>query len=221
MQGIILVKSINYFSKELQEKGPIPLFQRLIDLGAEFIEFGEPAQHIDPVKVHEEKPQRVNYKFQYQGFEYALAFYVEPGNLYLYGDVNFEEEEKNKLSAATLFSLVETIMPMFSFAFGFFDMAGYSRLSEEAIASAQISTVFWANFFGKSYIERYGKEFLLGAPGWKKEELSDGTIEYVLTGDLFTFPDPSLEEEIKEYFAPKAEIKRFKPGLNLEVRIMS
>lgn len=213
MDNITLVQSINFLSDELQQKGPIPVLHYLIDLGAKFTEFGIPSpKYIDPIKRYNEEPERTNFDFQFAGLTYTVDFTVELGYLYIFGTIDHKEEHKNKLSASTVLDLTEKIIPGFSFQYGFLDMEGEDRLTEKTIESVRLKKIFWANFFGKPYVEKYGKEFLLGAPGWKKRELSDGTIEYILTEDLFTPPDPSLENAIKEYFAPKAKIKRFDPG---------
>ena len=213
MDEITTVEATNYFSTRLQEQGPVPLFQYLIDLGARFTRtIGPPDEYMDPIKEYYEDPKRRHYRFYLEGFEYSLAVCGVFSYLFFYGDIDFEEKHKNDLSATSLFSLVEKLIPKYSFKYGFFDISGDDYISEKAIAATRLKNVFWANFYGRPYVEKYGKEFLLGAPGWKKRELADGTIEYILTESLFTRPDPTLEKEIKEYFAPKAKVKLFKPG---------
>ena len=51
--------------------------------------------------------------------------------------------------------------------------------------------LFWANLFGPETVKQLGSDFVLGAPGWKKERLSDGAILYVVESryrDWYTSP---------------------------------
>jgi|SRR5690554_4728371 len=223
MDEIITVHAINYFSDKLREEGPVPLFQYLIDLGARFRSIGPPDEYMDPIKKHYERPTREDYDFDFAGFQYDLFVSTEFSFLFIFGHPDFEEKNKNELCVATLFDLAEKLIAKYSFKYGYFDLSGDDDLSEKAIAAIRLKRIYWANFYGRPYVEKYGKEFLLGAPGWKKRELSDGTIEYILTESPFTRPDPTLEKEIKEYFAPKAKVKLFKPspgpvGFDITVR---
>lgn len=213
MNAVSMVQSINYASERLRQEGPIPVYQYLIELGAKFSEFGGPPdEYIDPVKAYEENPEDGMVELHFAGFKYGLSFCIELGQMYIFGAIDDDEESKNRLCAGTLLDLIEKIIPRFSFAFGYFDMEGYDDFTDEAVSATQLKKIYWANFFGEPYVKKYGKEFLLGAPGYKKAELADGTIEYILTEDLFTPPDLSLERKIQEYFAPKAKVEIFKPG---------
>ena len=213
MDEIVTVQAINYFSDKLREEGPVPLFQYLIDSGARFTEIiGPPDEYMDPIKEYCEDTERVNYDFHLANFRYHLAVSPEYSYLFIFGHPDFEEKDKNELCVSTLFNLNKKLLTKYSFEYGYFDLTGDDKLSEKSIKSNQIKKIFWANFYGRPYIEKYGKEFLLGAPGGKKKELPDGTIEYILTESLFTRPDPGMEKEIKEYFAPKAKVKLCKPG---------
>jgi hypothetical protein len=46
------------------------------------------------------------------------------------------------------------------------------------VHNLELKYLFWRNVFGPRYVERYGRDFFLNAPGWKVEELADGGIEY-------------------------------------------
>jgi len=70
--------------------------------------------------------------------------------------------------------------------------------------------LFWANSYGPAAVERWGRELLLGAPGWKKGEIAGGIVEYVSTPDLLAPTDPELEEEVRSYFAPRFRVKRYR-----------
>jgi len=63
-----------------------------------------------------------------------------------------------------------------------------------------LKRVHWCNFYGPAYIERYGSETFMGAPGWRAEALGDG-IWYQVR-EHFADPEPKgLKERIKAHFA--------------------
>jgi len=75
-----------------------------------------------------------------------------------------------------------------------------------------IPRISWANIFGPSYVEKYGREFLLAAPGFRTKELEDGSILYQVTRhflltaeDVDRGPPP---EEVEGYFRRHPEVRR-------------
>jgi hypothetical protein len=63
--------------------------------------------------------------------------------------------------------------------FGWIDEFG-SIDSEKVASKGQIRFLFWSNVFGPDLVRKIGRDFLMNAPGWKKEELDDGGILYVV-----------------------------------------
>lgn len=45
----------------------------------------------------------------------------------------------------------------------------------------RLKHIGWVNFFGPPYVERYGRDFLLGLPGYKTEVLPDGGVFHQLS----------------------------------------
>jgi hypothetical protein len=73
--------------------------------------------------------------------------------------------------------LYETMQP----AYGYIDdplAAEYPGSHLQRAIERQLITLNWVNFFGPEYVERYGRDFLKGIPGWKTEDLPDGGIFY-------------------------------------------
>lgn len=98
--------------------------------------------------------------------------------------------------------------PHFHPRLGFIDELGSSDALARMVKKTELKNVFWANFFGPAYVEKYGRKFLLGAPGWKKEELDDGGVLYVVTEnyyDWWTKPP----KEVQDYFRTQV------PGVKL------
>lgn len=58
---------------------------------------------------------------------------------------------------------------------------------EKSVPKTELREIFWANFFGPAYVKKYGRKFFLEAPGWKKEELSDGGILYVVSKSFLSW----------------------------------
>lgn len=69
----------------------------------------------------------------------------------------------------------------------------------------------WLNVFGLSYVETYGRDFLLEAPGFDKRELADGSILYQVTEGFAPWEaqDPS-PEEVEAYFTAHPKVGRVK-----------
>lgn len=55
---------------------------------------------------------------------------------------------------------------------------------------------------GPAFVDRFGREFLLGAPGWKKELLDDGGILYVVDESYMRWRTTPATEAI-DYFRTK------------------
>jgi hypothetical protein len=83
--------------------------------------------------------------------------------------------------------------------FGLIDELGNSDAKVKAATRTELRCLYWANFFGPPYVEKFGRKFLLGAPGWKKEELDDGGILYVVTESYFEWWSKP-PKEVLEYF---------------------
>ena len=49
------------------------------------------------------------------------------------------------------------------------------------VLKRQLKHINWVNIFGPPYVEKYGRAFLLGLPGYRTEEWADGSIYYQLS----------------------------------------
>ena len=76
--------------------------------------------------------------------------------------------------------------------------------------------VNWVNVFGPAYVDTYGRDFLLNAPGFLTEELAGGFILYQVTNEFgprgAENPPP---HEVERYFAAHPAIRkvRYRPRL--------
>lgn len=110
--------------------------------------------------------------------------------------------EINLLVNEMLYDL-KTLYGLFSPMLGRLDyLPSFSIDYGKPILEKKLKAIYWANFFGPEYVAKYGREFLLNAPGWKKEELHDGGVFYQLSPQITeTDQGPELQE-LADYFAP-------------------
>ncbi len=65
------------------------------------------------------------------------------------------------------------------------------------VLKRKLKCINWVNIFGPPYVEKYGREFLLGLPGYKTEDLPDGGIFYQLSPAFLT-DDPQAAEALRQ-----------------------
>lgn len=70
-----------------------------------------------------------------------------------------------------------------------------------------IPAIFWGNYFGHKYIEKYGKEKLLNIPNVKKQEISNG-IMITMTEDLLEFDSKECKKG-REKLRKKLHVGRY------------
>ncbi|NQU29588.1 MAG: hypothetical protein HQ525_02870 [Anaerolineae bacterium] len=78
----------------------------------------------------------------------------------------------------------------------------FEWVSLEGVLDRKLREIMWGNFFGPAYVDKYGREYLLNSPGWKKEELDDGGVFLQLSKNFSRNEDKYLHNDLKEYFSP-------------------
>lgn len=68
--------------------------------------------------------------------------------------------------------------------YGWIDVCADEAVPVKTLRVREIAYIFWANFYGPEYVDKYGKDFFLKAPGWCKEELDDGGVLYITCKDF-------------------------------------
>ncbi len=87
-------------------------------------------------------------------------------------------------------------------------LSGYT--ASEDVEKLEVPHLYWANFFGPEYVRKVGREYLLNAPGWKKEGLENGGFLYVLSPSLSGTGPRAVVEEVKRYFGVESVRRRQK-----------
>ncbi len=58
----------------------------------------------------------------------------------------------------------------------FVDDVWGTKFTDKSLAEARCRHLFWTTYFGPSYVEKYGRDFLLNTPAFKTEELEGGVL---------------------------------------------
>ena len=179
---------------------------------------GEPL----PEETWQETFERERYRFETfkSSISHRIAFadwgrlnasfrfdeYQEGGNKLEIGTLlDFQFKDERPLVepfAQRLLAIARDLYPLAKPRYG--EVEGNSEWESRDIIRVRLKHISWANFFGPAYVERYGRDFLLGLPGHKTEELPDGGVFHQLSR---TFVAQSVEEahrirqEIIEYCA--------------------
>ena len=184
------------------------ILREIAGQGAGFSEFG-PGSEYDLAHRYLKGPNRDYFPFFLDGKKYALSILEQTPMMLLGVDLDSMEPAENRKVTARTLQLLESLLPLCDLVFAAADWQGANWPPSAEMLAGGLPWLFWANFYGPAAVERWGREFLLGAPGWKKSEIAGGIIEYVLTPDPLEPPDPGLEDEIRSCFAPRLRIERY------------
>lgn len=90
-------------------------------------------------------------------------------------------------------------------------LKGYT--TKKHIAALEIPHIYWANFFGPAYLEKYGRSHFEAAPGLRCQFLDDGGCLYVLSPDINRNRAgmKALEESVKAHFGVQTVRKVSRP----------
>ena len=79
---------------------------------------------------------------------------------------------------------------------------------QKTTTDTQIKWLFKQNYFGQTYLRKYGRDFFLKIPCVNREQISDDVIRLDLSNDIFSPIDTALKKEIDKYLS----------GFSLKVR---
>ena len=160
------------------------------------------------------EPESGIFEIQHKLFDSEMisgALISESGYLMLMADANYIDNRINEERAQALLKLAFNLYSMLQPVFCWVDGTGYDTPNEKEIATLSLRKIMWANFYGPEYVDKYGREFLLNAPGWKKEELNDGGIAYIISPNYLNRTEIISAKEITTFFEPKTKVKIYKP----------
>lgn len=146
-------------------------------------------------------------------FGASFAFLQDERDVSVGCDISFTDPHRVDDTATGFLLFGELIHADLGPTYGWIDEVGTRLHSTRDISARKLEYIFWANFFGPAYVERYGRDFLLGAPGWRVEELDDGGILYVLSPSFVDLWQVVREREVLDYF------RRRIPGVRVYRRV--
>ena len=141
---------------------------------------------------------RLDLKWEYGPNESPVqtSVYLRTHDAWMFNEAKYPREYYAQLMLRLGKALYAILHPVF----GSIDFCS-NRTREKDVQALKIPHIYWANFFGPEYVEKYGKEYFLNAPGWLHEELDDGGILYVLA--------PVMARRVKGYKALVEEVKAY------------
>lgn len=82
------------------------------------------------------------------------------------------------------------------------DIENWTPLLPEDAKKRRLKHISWVNFFGPPYVEKYGRDFLLGLPGYRTELLPDGGVFHQLSPTFVAADEAEarrLQQEVIAY----------------------
>lgn len=98
--------------------------------------------------------------------------------------------------------IVWGLYPVLLPAFAVVDYAGATPGTVfEEVPARKTKKIYWSTFLDPDYVNRYGKKYLLDAPIWRKEVLTDGGIFLQLSEHITKSSGIATLDEVKKYFS--------------------
>ncbi len=117
---------------------------------------------------------------------------------------------------SSLAELVRNLVPPTRAQLAWCGEMGNTREVAVRTAKGRLWFLNWVNIFGPRYVERYGRDYLHGAPGYQIEETPDGYIRYQITKGFVAreAEDPS-PSKVEAYFSSHPLVKKitYRPWL--------
>lgn len=141
----------------------------------------------------------------------SFTFWPEGMFIKLSQDVAYHDLNRVDQAALGQLAFACLLYPHLRPTYGWIDEMGQNAPDARDAALTKLKYILWANFFGPAYVERYGRDFLLGAPGWKVEKLDDGGVLYVISPSFLNPEQVVSQREIETYFRTKVpRIRRYR-----------
>lgn len=139
-------------------------------------------------------------------WRFSLAIKAGRIEMSIGGLVDFEFRDQRawvEPFARKLYELAITLYPELAPAVVSVDNLD-STIGLDDAPKLKLKYINWVNMFGPPYVEKYGREFLAGLPGYQSKDLPDGGIYHQLTPTFLT-TDPkgakALRQEVVAYCA--------------------
>ncbi len=200
-----------FYPQEFMDGNFSVLFDKLTQFGVYCLD-PLTKEAILPTTYHKKNPTEYLYSLSINSHLVIMIIMKTHNILHFRIGLDYRENNDNEDSIKRLSQLVSELFESFNFSFAHINLGGDSPVGySDYIENLTIRWIFWQNYFGKTYIEKYGKCFLSKAPGWGTVEMSNGTIQYSTTSDPRLPPTSDMTSRIKSYFGSVNEIEIYSP----------
>ncbi len=196
-----------FHSEIVKTGGLLSLFEELNRLG---VKCQEPKSDkiVNCIEYYQANNSEDFYFISLNSHDMVMSINQSGGYLFLSASLDYVQYTRNEDLIQSLKTLVDVLFSSFEFKFGYIDLEGDlpPRFSED-IEATRIRWLFWSNYFGKEYVDKFGKVFLLQAPGWRSEEMPNGTVKYLTRPSPRVKLDKSTEIAIIAYYGKMQKVK--------------
>jgi len=188
------------------------VFDLILSIGGVFVEIPSPPAPlayvpvIDPYSLIDPEEKLLLYDWRHEWLlESSCGLGLDPGNgrLSIYVDASDLDRERVVQKVEGLIRLGRLLYHKLQPRLGWIDFTEVGEPTEKQIQATKLTRIMWANFFGPAYVQKYGREFLLNAPGWLKEELPEGGVLYILSPNALQRWSIVNRREMEAYFRQK------------------
>lgn len=139
-------------------------------------------------------PNDPRYSLKYKTVSFGIS--CSEGKDYLLLNMDNGEDSEIILTLInSLSKLLDTI-----FLFSYIDKEGDSPNNFDSnINKLELKWLFKYNYFGKAYIDKFGRDFFTNMPCIKQEFITEDIIRIDLCKDIFSPIDKSLMQEVSAY----------------------
>jgi hypothetical protein len=156
------------------------------------------------------------YSGQIEAIFYQDGFYIKFGGGSVYSRNPYIIQELDALEY-TMEAYIDGIKELFDIISGNYGYMGlqnkWNEYNKISMANKlKVNEIHWINIFGKKYIDHYGRDYFMDAPGYKIEELKNGGVFYQPTNSLIIQDDENAisQENVINYFQMNDKIKSLK-----------
>lgn len=182
-----------FLSKEIMKKDKENCINLLIDEG--FLGYDYRLNtYVDFKTVLEKYPNRSRYSSRYKNEDFIIS--CEEGDKYLGYTIDADSNDSKIIIKVTdgFCKIIDTVN--FSYIDNVGDLPDAMMKNSD---NKEIKWLFKYNYFGKDFIEKFGKEFFINIPCVSQEFISEDIIRIDLCNDIFSPIDKSLMKEVSEY----------------------
>jgi hypothetical protein len=143
----------------------------------------------------------------------SFAYLTDSRSVVLRQNAHFPDGRSPDRMADGLLALALDLYPGLRPAYGWVDEDGWNMLPDSVLGAMRPVYLYWATFYGPAWVAKLGRDFLLGAPGWRVVDLGDGGLLHVATESYLDWWQED-QAALLSYFRrryPKAHLYRATP----------